>query len=197
MCVIMYIPKESKEPTKDVLLKMWNKNPHGAGIMWLQENSEKVLFSKGYMNFNDFYRHFLVIKRDYNFECAIHFRIATSGGINARMCHPFVMTDNVKEIGKTHGSADVMIMHNGIINIPNRPFLNDTCEYIIRNLYPEYKNDKRFFLHLSKKDEIMICNDIGYSKLLFFSKEGVKMIGDWKKFENCYVSNLYFLSNWY
>lgn len=190
MCVICYIPKEAKEPKKEDLLAMWNKNSHGAGIMWRTEN--QVNFSKGYMDFNNFYRDFLIIKRDYNFECAVHFRIATSGGINKQMCHPFPITNSETKIKIERGSSDVMIMHNGIISISPRKGLNDTCEYIIDELYPIYKKDKRFFLHLKESDESKIQNRIGYSKLLFFSKEGIKMIGDWKKFHDCYCSNLSF-----
>lgn len=190
MCVICYIPKEAKEPRKEDLMAMWNKNPHGCGIMW--RTKDKVNFSKGYMDFSDFYKDFLIIKRDYNFECAVHFRIATSGGINKQMCHPFPLTNSEDKIKKEKGSSDVMIMHNGVISINPRKGLNDTCEYIIDELYPIYKGDNRFFLHLPTEMESEIVDRIGYSKLLFFSKEGVKMIGDWKKFNDCYCSNLYF-----
>ena len=190
MCVICYIPKEAKEPRKEDLLSMWDKNPHGGGIMWRTKHG--INFSKGYMDFNSFYKDFLIIKRDYNYECAVHFRIATSGGINQQMCHPFPMTNSDVAIKKISGKADTMIMHNGIISINPRKGLNDTCEYIIDELYPSYKEDKRFFLHLEDVEEREIINRIGYSKLLFFSKEGIKMIGDWKKFHDCYCSNLNF-----
>lgn len=190
MCVIAYLPKEARSLSKEELMAMWDKNPHGAGIMWLDDTS-KVKFSKGYMDFNSFYRDYLIVKEDYNYECAVHFRIATSGGINQQMCHPFVMTGDEELIKKINGKSDVCVMHNGIIDIDNRPTLNDTCEYIIRILYPEYEEDNRFFLHLTQRREMLIQNDIGYSKLLFFSKEGVKMIGDWKFKNGVYFSNLY------
>jgi hypothetical protein len=56
---------------------MWDTNPNGAGIMWRDENGD-VFFKKGYFDMFEFYRDYLVIKEDYNYECALHFRIATS-----------------------------------------------------------------------------------------------------------------------
>lgn len=190
MCVIAYIPKEAKEINRDILEKMWSCNPHGAGIMWLN-NNHQVGFSKGYFYFEDFYRDYLIIKRDYNYECAIHFRIATSGGISRTMCHPFALTNSIPKIMNTSGASDVLVMHNGIIKIDTAEHLNDTCMYIINKLYPRYKKNRRFFT--DKKQEEIIKNEIGYSKLCFLSSDGVKLIGNWSKYKDCYFSNLYFM----
>lgn len=192
MCVICYIPKNSNNLKYEDIRKMWNHNPDGAGIMWIDDEN-KVYFKKGYFNLYELYRDYLIIKEDYNFECALHFRIATSGGINEKMCHPFVMTNEDEIIAKTKGCADVLVMHNGIINIKNRPNFSDTAEYIINRLYPRYEKDTRFFLHYEKKDKFLIENEIGFSnKILLFSGEGVDMIGKWFEYKGTYCSNLYF-----
>ena len=148
MCVIAYFSKNSKEASRDDLVYMWNSNPHGAGIMWIEKDG--VHYSKGYFDFEEFYKHYLIIKRDYNFECAVHFRISTSGGINQEMCHPFPLTDNIERLKATYGKANCVIMHNGILPIdtPHKD-LNDTCEFIINKLMPIYKKDKKFFLNLT------------------------------------------------
>lgn len=200
MCVICYIPKESKGLSYRDIKDMWDTNPHGAGMMWLEKNG-KVAFKKGYFNIDELYRDYLIIKNDYNFECALHFRIATGGGINEKMCHPFVMTNKDKYLIKTIGYADVCVMHNGIINIPHRKNFSDTAEYVKHNLYPMYKKDKRFFLHFTKNQKALVENEIGFgSKLLIFSNEGIEMVGYWSKYKDCYCSNLNFTwrseNNW-
>lgn len=190
MCVICYIPKNNFNIAEEDLRKMWNSNPHGAGIMWRDDKND-VYFSKGYMDFIDFYRDYLIIKNDYNYECAVHFRIATSGGVNAPMCHPFTLTNNINDIKQIKGKSKVCIMHNGIIDINStRSDINDTCEYITRVLYPRYKVNHNFFR--KAKQQKKMENEIGYSKLLFFSNKGVEMVGDWKEYKGCYCSNLYF-----
>lgn len=189
MCVIAYQPKDSKEITENRLLAMWLNNPDGAGIMY-KDDKGNICFSKGYMDFYDFYRDYLIIKRDYNFECGIHFRVATSGGINKQMCHPFIITNSENKIKKTYGNSEICIMHNGIIPIYEREGLNDTCEYIITRLYPLYKNDKEFFEN--NKIVRRIESEINYGKLLIFAKDKTKMIGDWVLDDDIYYSNMYF-----
>lgn len=192
MCVIAYIPKNSKGVSYKDFKDMWETNPNGAGIMWRDDEGE-VYFKKGYFDLFEFYRDYLIIKEDYNFECALHFRIATSGKISDKMCHPFVMTNKDDIIIQTKGRADTLVMHNGIIKIKNRPDFSDTAEYIERNLYPMYRKDNRFFLHFTKNQKALIENEIGFgSKLLIFSPDGIEKIGKWFKYKDYYCSNLYF-----
>ena len=189
MCVIAYFPKECKEPKKIDLKAMWDKNPDGAGMMWIERDG--VHYSKGYFDFEEFYKDFLIIKRDYNFECAAHFRIATSGGVNQSMCHPFPVTDKPEYLKKIWGKTSCAIMHNGILPIdtPHKD-LNDTCEFIINNIYPYWKEDHNFFFNLPKnKKSIFETNDLAGNKLLFFSKDHVETFGYWFENEDYYVSN--------
>lgn len=196
MCVIAYIPKNSKGVEYKDFKNMWDTNPNGAGIMWRDENGD-VFFKKGYFDMFEFYRDYLVIKEDYNYECALHFRIATSGNIDDKMCHPFIMTNKDDVITITKGKADTLVMHNGVINIPNRPNFSDTAEYIIHNLYPMYRKDDRFFLHFTKRQKALVENEIGFgSKLLIFSKDGIEKIGRWFDYKDYSCSNLYFNREW-
>ena len=194
MCVIAYFPKNSKEPSRNDLVYMWNSNPNGAGMMWIENDG--VHYSKGYFDFDEFYKDFLIIKRDWNFECAVHFRIATSGGINQEMCHPFPLTSNTDKLKKLYGKANCVIMHNGILNIPTpHNDLNDTCEFIINKLVPAYSKDKSFFLHFTPaKRKIFESSDLnGSNKMLFFSLKGVEMFGNWQKYNDYYVSNTHWV----
>lgn len=191
MCVIAYFPKKAKEPKRTDLKAMWSKNPDGAGMMWIEKDG--VHYSKGYFDFEEFYKDFLIIKRDYNFECAVHFRIATSGGVNQEMCHPFPLTNDTKKLKALWGKTNCAIMHNGILPIdtPHKD-LNDTCEFIINKMYPFYRKNHKFFFNLTKaKKDIFETNDLAHNKLLLFDKNGVKTFGSWNKYDDYYVSNLY------
>lgn len=191
MCVIAYFPKNSKEPKKEDLKAMWDRNPDGGGMMWIEKDG--VHYSKGYFDFNEFYKDFLIIKRDYDFECAVHFRIATSGGINQEMCHPFPLTNEKSKLKALWGKTNCAVMHNGILPIdtPHKD-LNDTCEFIINKMYPFYHKDHRFFLNLPKaKQNVFETTDLANNKLLLFDKNGVKTFGHWQKYKDYFVSNLY------
>lgn len=189
MCVICYVPKGNCLPSKKDLGAMWDANPHGAGLMWLQDG--EVFIKKGYFLFDKFYEDLQLIKQK-DVDVAIHMRIATSGGINKAMCHPFAITNEIEELKMSRNITDCAMMHNGIIPINiTRNDINDTCEYIIDNLYPRYKYDNSFFKNESEK--MIMEYEINGSRLLFFSKEGIEMIGSWNLLNGCYFSNMHWI----
>ena len=191
MCVICYVPENTYLPKKSTIKAMWDKNPHGAGVMYKNANNE-VFYKKGYFDFDEFYEELVEISKR-AVEMAIHCRIATSGGINQEMCHPFNLTSDVEEIKEHSGYKcdKPIVMHNGVISIEPKYDLNYTCTYIIDTLVPIYKNDPTFMFN---QNTIMdIEDEIGSSKLLIMSIYPTKMIGHWKKDDDgCYYSNLYF-----
>lgn len=192
MCVIFYQPKKSKSLDRTDLYKMWETNSDGGGIMWIEEDG--VHYSKGYMNFDSMYYDYLLLKNKYNYELALHFRIATSGGVNPQMTHPFPVSNRVTDMGKLEGHTDICVMHNGIIPIDHTRGLSDTVEYTIRKLYPRARQKDRLF---GGDFDDRIKSEISYSKLLLFSADAVHMIGDWEQYKGGYVSNKRFLNNGY
>ena len=191
MCVICYVPKNTYLPKKDTIRAMWDKNHDGAGVMYKTENNE-VFYKKGYFDFEMFYADLVEISKRAK-EMAIHCRIATSGGVNKEMCHPYPLTNEIGRLKSPFGNKcdKPIIMHNGIININNIGDLNDTCSYIIKKLVPRYKRTTAFMFDETIVDHIQ--DEIGYSKLLIMSQYPTKMIGNWQKDDDgCYYSNLYF-----
>lgn len=186
MCIICYIPKDMELAEKYIFEAMWYNNPDGAGIMWQQDNV--VRYKKGYFNFNDFYNDVVKIKNT-NVNMAIHCRIATSGGINSEMCHPFKISNKDEELKETYNECEIALMHNGIIRGLGYKYsgMSDTAEYIKDTLYPRYKKDKTFYL-----DTETISNEITGSRLIFMTSKTVRMIGQWYKIDGCYYSNLRF-----
>lgn len=190
MCCICYVKNIKNFPKKETLLSLWNHNRDGGGIMWKTKNNE-LFFKKGYFDFETFYEDAVTISKEAK-EMALHCRIATSGGINQEMCHPFMLTKSKGDFYKLEGeSVKPLIMHNGIINIDVIKGLSDTCTYIKKKLYPRYKRNKGFMHDNNYVNSI--SNEIGGSKLVIFSKTmPTKLIGDWKEKDGCYYSNLLF-----
>lgn len=112
MCIIAIQPLgvKIKEST---LRNCWNANKDGAGIMYVENG--KLIVNKVMTSFEEFMK----IKRHADkmqSNIVMHFRIATSGGINERNCHPFKVNN------------DLYFCHNGIldIDVPLNSNINDT-----------------------------------------------------------------------
>ena len=112
MCVIAIQPR-GIQISKEHLENCWDNNNHGAGIMYAVNG--KVIVKKEMKSFDAFYSH-IVEASAHDTSVVIHFRIATSGGINDYNCHPF----------KVH--KNLYFCHNGIldIDVPKESKENDT-----------------------------------------------------------------------
>ena len=112
MCVIAIQPR-GIQISKEHLENCWDNNNHGAGIMYAVNG--KVIVKKEMESFDKFYSH-IVEASAHDTSVVIHFRIATSGGINDYNCHPF----------KVH--KNLYFCHNGIldIDVPKGSKENDT-----------------------------------------------------------------------
>ena len=84
MCVILICPPKVR-PNPDVLFACDAANPHGAGMAWRSKG--RVHWLKN-ASVSDLLRELPKIKG----EIVIHFRWASVGGVDARLCHPFPVT---------------------------------------------------------------------------------------------------------
>lgn len=115
MCIIAIQPNGTNIP-KNILRNCWDSNNDGAGIMYCDNG--KIIVHRELTSFNKFFE----LKRNadkLNTNIVMHFRIATSGGINNNNIHPFKVNDNL------------YFCHNGIldIDVPNGSPINDTQIY--------------------------------------------------------------------
>lgn len=112
MCVIAIQPR-GIQISKEHLQNCWDNNNHGAGIMY--SVGGKIIVKKEMKSFDKFYNHIEEASK-HDTSVVIHFRIATSGGINDYNCHPF----------KVH--KNLYFCHNGIldIDVPKDSKENDT-----------------------------------------------------------------------
>ena len=106
MCIIVYKPVNENIPKRDRLKTCFNNNDDGAGYMFADHNN--VIIKKGFKTFDDFYKQLKDDVKKYDLKSKaliLHFRIATSGGLDANKTHPFILTNKSKLINKYNGDA--------------------------------------------------------------------------------------------
>lgn len=131
MCVIAYKPKKAKFPSRENVKEMWESNPDGAGIMCRCDDGT-ILYVKGFMKllcFEEWIEKYSTWLDAH--ECALHFRIATHGGVNQKNCHPFAIGEDPGLLAA--GNLEAAMMHNGVLPfVPRRKTISDTAELALR-----------------------------------------------------------------
>ena len=195
MCVINLSKANQPIPTKDQFKRMWDRNPDGAGII-LDLGNGQVMYKKGLMTFNEFMDAVDEIQSEHNLvesACAFHFRIKTSGKVDAPTTHPFLLSPRYQDLRKLEyrGNMPVM-MHNG--TIPKfggwlDALSSDTQDFAATIGYTMLRKNKRG----KKPSKTMLKAaeaTIGASRVVvFYGDNDPVAIGDWKESEGLCVSN--------
>lgn len=116
MCILIYKPKGVPMPSDNVFLNCWLNNGDGAGMAWSTGTSTHL--KKGFMTWDHFLL-FLEQRREefQDYAVVIHFRLATHGAVNPQNCHPFVISDSIRDLQRTrYTGTDMILAHNGIIS---------------------------------------------------------------------------------
>lgn len=145
MCIICVSKKGVKQPSKELLRRMFRENPHGAGFMVAEKG--KVRISKGYMDFESFYDAVSAERFGKNDAVVYHFRISTQAGVQPSMTQPFPLVKNIKNTRVLDCIADLGIAHNGIIRFtsdPNDHVYSDTAHFISEYLADWIRNPGDF-----------------------------------------------------
>lgn len=103
MCVILICP-ETVRPKPEVLYACHEANPHGAGVAWREGG--RVRWQKNLST-----GELITLLKKLEGEVVIHFRWASVGGVDARLCHPFPVTP--KASVSLSGMAESVLFHNG------------------------------------------------------------------------------------
>lgn len=175
MCVIIVNSKKS-EPLKEELLSLaWLANPHGGGLMYSKGGK---LHTVKRMRPSPFIEEYYKAKREAESDVVLHFRIATSGNIDSRNCHPFLY-DNMA------------IMHNGIlpIKVPKDSPINDTQLFVKHFMQNKLTTDPKVLKKIAHiigfYNKFVIMDNTGTLRIVNRSA-GYSIEGDW-------FSNLNFL----
>lgn len=151
MCIAIAKP-EGMLLSGQTLKNCWDSNPDGAGFMYPEKG--KVVIVKGLMTFDEFMTAYEPHKEK---QAALHFRIATHGGVNKENTHPFQVTPALG------------MVHNGIISKVNCDLdktMSDTWHFNEKIL-------KKFpFLWKDSSFKELVESYIGYSKLILMNGEG-------------------------
>ena len=184
MCVICFSPKGVDAPTEEQIEDMFYTNPDGAGYAY--EEGGKVKYKKGFINLDDLLEELKPLEQWKNRNLALHFRIGTAGHNDEYTCHPFKITTNYGEMRETEGEGPVLF-HNGILAEGGiiDEHSSDTQDFVA-SFAPMLKKYSK-----SKARDKWLEKTIGTSKLLvMYGHNKYKMLGDWKKDGDLFVSNL-------
>ena len=187
MCIAIYQSPGNKLP-KDQLVQSWESNPDGAGIAYFDENGD-IIIEKDMTLDGILYKYERAVDRyAQNSPFAVHFRIATHGGVNIDNCHPFRVSD------------DTTLIHNGIIPVmfnSKTDLRSDTrvfADEYLPKLPANWMDDDHLF--------DMVETYIGNSKLVILSRAGEfdnyivnEQQGHWSKDRNFWYSNSSYASS--
>lgn len=185
MCVICISPKGIRQPNEEELRDMWLTNPHGAGYMVARDGNVEI--HKGFMDYFEFLDQIQFENFTDDDVVVYHFRIATQGGINPQMCHPFPYTTTTKGLTALDVQCRVGIAHNGIIRLTSNgdKELSDTALYIRDYLPRRVKNG------LNNMALNAIYHDIQSRMVFLFADGSFKKVGNWEEVDGLIYSNLH------
>lgn len=188
MCIIVAKAKGIKMPDGKTLLRCFEHNPDGAGIMWAE--NDIVNIRKGFMSYKEFDGFLSNLSNRLNLTdtaLVMHFRITTHGNTTPQNCHPFPISKKIKDLKQTAITTDIGVAHNGIIPVKCIPKLSDTQTYIVKRLSAVKRVRSDFYSnpHIMKtiEDEI-------HSKMCFLTdKEEIYTIGQFVEENGVLYSN--------
>jgi predicted glutamine amidotransferase len=186
-------------PDYNILMNCFDSNPDGAGYMYQDHNSNKVIINKGFMSFDSFITAIENLSNNIDITASslvIHFRYATQGSINPANCHPFPITTKIKQLQQTNITANTAIVHNGVIpfcsNYNSKNKLSDT-QIFIRDYLSKMDNSTLF-----NPAVLALIKESTGSKFAIMGNNRIELIGDFIEDQGVYYSNdTYKKTRWY
>lgn len=189
MCIAVYIPKH-QNISDEIIRNCFANNPDGAGIMY--QKAGKVTIKKGFFNVDALIKAFREIPTKYH--RALHCRIATSGKISTQCCHPFPITDDLKQMGLAEQTVNGAVIHNGVISFctPHEGLLSPWSDTMIfTQQYLHYLGDMVLGKQFKK-----LFEEASTSKLLIFKGKKIALVGRWVEDDGVFYSNTGYKSNY-
>lgn len=154
MCICIHKPAGVTIPDK-YLAEGFLSNPDGAGFAVCDKRLGFIV-RKGFFTIKDFNRAFNPFRKA---PALVHFRIATSGGVNPEMCHPFLLC-----------GGKYALIHNGILGIKPHVGKSDTATFADSVLTPLLESG---IPHDSPALRFLVEQAIGrYNKILIMDSSG-------------------------
>lgn len=164
MCVILAVSRDADDVTVSEWEKATCSNSDGYGIAWLEDGMVKFLKASYKDSFA--YKDWRPPK-----PYIMHFRLATVGGDNTKLCHPFIVSPKSKLT--LTGRAHEVLFHNG--------HWNDWAEWLaitysgLGKLPKGPFSDSRALASMVGHygpEIIKLSGAVGWQKIALFDKEG-------------------------
>ena len=186
MCVIVAIPAGTEYPSDETLKACWNTNPDGAGFMYA--DGKQVIIRKGFMKWEDFAEALDAEMIPKESAVVMHFRIATSGKVQPKCCHPFPISSDKEDLQDTAIESRFGIAHNGVIQGRHtEDGWSDTMDFVanvvapLARMHPSfmYSDDAKELLQGACRSKLAIMNHA--SELM--------LVGDFTNVDGAWYSN--------
>lgn len=175
MCVIAIC---SEIPKSNVIKKMYDTNPDGAGIAWREKDF--IHWKKG-LSLEQVEME--ITNKPLPF--VLHFRLASVGRKTKELCHPFPITKNV-ELNET-GKAKSVLFHNGHWSKWKEACFEMTVRRNLTIPNGEW-SDTRAIAWIVYHNSEKILHFIN-EKICIFSVNGIRLYGEWQEHDKMIVSN--------
>lgn len=178
MCVIAVC--EKKLPSLEDLQKMESANGDGAGVAWIEN---------GLVHWRKNLKAEEILDVPFTLPVAIHFRMASIGGVRPELCHPFVVSAqaNTDLVGAT---KKAVLMHNGHWG-EWRQFCRNALRKVKGKIPGGSWSDTRalaWLTHIYGPGFL----EISEQKVALISPKGITLYGAWIIHEGYSVTNTYF-----
>lgn len=176
MCVIITTPNRAHRPTLAQLGQCERANRHGSGLAWL--NGKRVEYCK---NLPDSEIHRLL--GEISGPAIVHFRIASVGGVDPQLCHPFPVTHRAEL--RQQGTARSVLFHNGTWVEHSAAAKHYGLAFPKR----EPASDTRLAAALVARFGFDWLKRAEYCRWAMLDRKGIRRIGKWTPIGGCHYSN--------
>ena len=189
MCVIINI-ENGKFPKSQTLKDAEMLNSHGGSIAWLEDG--KINYRKG-LKAKKIIK--IIEKRlipNGVKTAIIHFRIASVGNVNPKLCHPFPISKEVKTDLHVNDSKFDLLFHNGTISNWEKMLIKSIQDNPAKIPKGEL-SDSRIIAFLLNRHGNDIIKDSTMNKFSILTHKGIVKFGSWVKVDDNQCSNDYFV----
>lgn len=193
MCVIICI-EDGKYPDYKTLKDAESLNSHGGSISWVDNG--KISYHKGITakKINEYINKKL--KPSQVKTAVIHFRIASVGAVNQKLCHPFPISNTVSTKLKVMDSDHDLLFHNGTIS-NWEGMLIKAIQGRIAILPKGELSDSRVMAYLINEVGHEFLAKLVGNSFTILTKKGIIKYGGWVDVGDNKCSNDYFVKSRY
>lgn len=192
MCVIINI-EDGKFPSYATLQSAESLNDDGGSIAWLEDG--KINYHKGITakKINKIIERRLKVKKVDT--AIIHFRIASVGDVNKKLCHPFQISNDVRPELKVEDCENDLLFHNGTIHDWESILIENIKGLDVKIPIGELSDSRimAWLVNLKQDHEFLDDTDYLGNKFSILTKNGIVKYGHWITVGDNECSNDYFV----